>query len=62
MAFHQEHELHRRRFGRNIGLFGVLAGFVVLIFGLTIVKIENGASMEAFDHEVRTTLLPEASE
>ncbi|MEI4487671.1 hypothetical protein V8J36_15885 [Frigidibacter sp. MR17.14] len=41
MAFRPEHELHRRRFGRNLGLGLVLAAFVALVFGLTIVKITN---------------------
>jgi len=58
-AFHEDHELHKRRFGRNLGLLGVLAAFVVIIFGLTIVKIKDGAKMEAFDHEVRYSLEPE---
>ena len=58
MAITRDHDLHKRRFGRNLGLAAVLAGFVVIMFGLTIVKVSNGASMEAFDHQPRTTLLP----
>lgn len=46
MAIHQDHELHLRRWGRNLGLGLVLAAFVVLVFGLTVVKVshqdENG--------------------
>lgn len=38
----KEHELHRRRKGRNIGLGLVLAAFIALIFGLTIVKVGGG--------------------
>lgn len=41
MSFRQEHELHKRRFGRNLGLGLVLAGFVALVFGMTIVKVSN---------------------
>lgn len=41
MAFPKEHEIHKRRLGRNIGLGLVLAGFVALIFGLTMVKVTN---------------------
>lgn len=41
MSFRQEHELHKRRFGRNLGLGLVLALFVALIFGLTIAKVTN---------------------
>ncbi|NCW54298.1 MAG: hypothetical protein EBV97_10970 [Rhodobacteraceae bacterium] len=42
MNFRPEHELHTRRFSRNIGLGLVLAAFVALIFGLTVVKITGG--------------------
>ena len=41
MSFREEHELHKRRFGRNLGLGLVLAGFVALVFGLTVVKVGN---------------------
>ena len=56
MALGREHEIHHRRFSRNLGLGLVLAGFVVLLFGLTVVKIGRGASMEGFDHTVRPGL------
>ncbi len=39
MGLAREHELHRRRYSRNAGLGLVLAGLVVLIFGLTVVKV-----------------------
>lgn len=35
----REHELHQRRWGRNLGLGLVLGAFVALVFGLTIVKV-----------------------
>ncbi len=41
MSFRKPHELHNRRFGRNLGLGLVLAGFVALVFGLTIAKVSN---------------------
>lgn len=41
MAIEVEHELHRRRFGRNMALGGALIAFVVLVFGLTIVKVSR---------------------
>ena len=41
MAINQEHEIHKRRFGRNLGLGLVLAGFVALVFGLTVVKVKR---------------------
>ena len=42
MSIRPEHELHTRRFSRNIGLGMVLATFVILVFALTIVKITEG--------------------
>lgn len=41
MAIHKEHEIHSRRFGRNLGLGLVLAAFVALVFGLTVVKVSR---------------------
>jgi hypothetical protein len=41
MGLTQEHELHRRRLGRNIGLGAVLGGFVILVYALTVVKVSN---------------------
>lgn len=52
------HDLHRRRFGRNVGLGLVLVAFVVLVFGLTVVKVTRGDPMKAFDHVVRPELVP----
>ncbi|TYB82527.1 hypothetical protein [Maritimibacter fusiformis] len=34
-----EHELHRRRLSRNVGLGVTLVLFVVLVYGLTIAKL-----------------------
>ena len=42
MGFQVEHELHKRRLGRNVGLGLVLAGFIVIVFGLTVVKVTRG--------------------
>jgi len=42
MSFRPTHELHRRRFGRNLGVGLVLAGFIALVFGLTVVKVTSG--------------------
>jgi len=58
MALHPEHELHRRRSGRNVGLALVLLAFVALVFGLSIAKIKQGDLMQAFDHRPRATALP----
>ncbi len=63
MAFPKQHELHGRRFGRNVGLGIALAAFVALVFALTVVKVTRGDPMQAFDHQPRPELTPaEASE
>lgn len=41
MSLRREHEIHTRRFGRNLGLGLVLAAFVAIVFGLTVVKVTN---------------------
>lgn len=51
MSFREEHELHKRRFGRNLGLGVILAGLVALVFGLTVVKVSN----EDFSVEVQAS-------
>lgn len=42
MSLKVTHELHQRRLGRNVGLGLVLAAFVVIVFGLTVVKVKRG--------------------
>ena len=41
MSLSKQHEMHKRRYSRNVGLGLVLGAFVLLIFGLTYVKITN---------------------
>lgn len=41
VAVRPDHELHRRRWSRNLGLGLSLLAFVVLVFGLTIVKVSR---------------------
>jgi len=41
MAIQVEHELHTRRRSRNVGLGLLLISFVVLVFGLTVVKVRG---------------------
>ncbi len=52
MPITQDHELHGRRLGRNVGVGIALAAFAALVFGLTIVKVsENGPQqIKGFDH------------
>ncbi|MAQ35826.1 MULTISPECIES: hypothetical protein [Thioclava] len=59
MAITRDSDLHIRRFSRNAGLGAVLLGFVAIVFGLTVVKVENGSKMEAYDHQPRASVLPE---
>lgn len=56
MAIRAEHELHRRRLSRNVGLGIVLVGFVAVVFGLTVAKVSNTGAVEGFDHVVRPGL------
>ena len=58
MALSPEHELHRRRSGRNVALMLVLVAFAALVFTLSIVKIQQGDLMQAFDHRPRASALP----
>lgn len=62
MAFSPESDVHRRRFGRNLGLGLTLAAFVGLVFALTVVKVTRGDPMQAFQHVVRPELAQKAAE
>jgi hypothetical protein len=42
MAIRATHEIHKRRFGRNLGVALLLVGFIVLTFSLTLAKITGG--------------------
>jgi len=52
-----EHDLHRRRRGRNASLALVLGGFVLLVFAVTIVKLSNGGQIRGFDHTPETLVV-----
>lgn len=56
MSFRPDHELHRRRLSRNVGVGVTLAAFIMLVFALTVVKVTRGDPMQAFDHVVRPEL------
>ena len=60
MALKTEHEIHKRRFSRNLGVGLVLAGFAALMFGLSVVKINNAGPIQGFDHVVRPELMEPA--
>ena len=56
MAIKVEHEIHRRRFGRNLGVALLLLGFVAVTFSLTLVKVKRGDPMQGYDHVVQPEL------
>ena len=58
MTIKVEHEIHHRRFGRNLGVGLLLVAFAALVFGLTIAKVSGGGSIEAFDHTYRPSIVP----
>ncbi|EIE50473.1 hypothetical protein [Salipiger aestuarii] len=42
MSITKTHELHKRRFSRNVGVGLLLAAFIAIVFGMTVVKITSG--------------------
>jgi hypothetical protein len=58
MALTREHDLHKRRMSRNVGLGLALGAFVLLTFGLTMAKIQGGSEMQGFDHSYQPELDP----
>lgn len=42
MSFENKHEIHTRRFSRNLGVGLALTAFIFIIFGLTVVKVTRG--------------------
>lgn len=58
MALRATSEMHKRRFGRNLGVGLLLISFVALVFGLTLVKVKRGDPMQGFDHAVRPEMIP----
>jgi len=42
MTIRVEHPLHRRRFGRNLAVGLLLAAFILVVFGVTVVKLGTG--------------------
>jgi hypothetical protein len=61
MALRVEHELHTRRFGRNLALGLILVGMVAIVFGLTVVKVQNTGFVEGYDHAVRPSITVEGN-
>lgn len=61
MTLRPTHELHDRRFSRNLGLGLVLGAFILIIFGLTVVKVTGGDFDRAMEgrRAAETQALPE---
>ncbi|MEL6585312.1 MAG: hypothetical protein AAFY65_17095 [Pseudomonadota bacterium] len=57
-----EHELHHRRKGRNFGVLAVLLAFIVIVFGVTLAKIQTGGIAQGFDHVLRPEIIPGQTE
>ncbi len=52
------HELHQRRLSRNVGVALTLVFLIAVVFGLTVVKVTRGDSLQAYDHVVRPEMVP----
>ncbi|QCP84578.1 hypothetical protein EYE35_02440 [Cereibacter sphaeroides] len=50
MTIRAEHEIHRRRLGRNLGVGLTLAAFILVVFGLTVAKVSQLGERGAFVH------------
>ncbi|MBL9064496.1 hypothetical protein [Tabrizicola sp.] len=59
MTFRPEHELHKRRFSRNLGVGLTLGAFVLLVFALTVVKVKRGDPMQGYDHVIQPEAVPQ---
>ncbi|KAF0675800.1 hypothetical protein [Profundibacterium mesophilum] len=57
MAIRAEHEIHTRRFSRNLGLGLVLVAFVGVVFALTVVKVQQLGAVQGFDHVLRPEMI-----
>jgi hypothetical protein len=55
---HRDSEMHRRRMPRNFAVLAVLVGFIALVFGLTVVKVQTGGLGQSFDHVLRPEAIP----
>lgn len=60
MVLRVEHDLHRRRQSRNFGVAVTLVGLIVVVFGLTVVKVRTLGAVQGFDHVVRPELMEQS--
>jgi hypothetical protein len=47
MALRRDHEIHSRRFGRNLGVGLTLAAFIAIVFAMTVVKITHAGMFQS---------------
>ena len=52
MTLRVEHELHKRRRSRNVGVGLTLVFFIFVVFGMTVVKVTRG-DFDAIVQEVQ---------
>ena len=57
-----EHELHRRRRSRNVGVGLCLIALVGILFAMSAIKVTTLGPVEGFDHVSRPLLDPEVRE
>jgi hypothetical protein len=62
MTIRATHELHDRRKGRNVGVAVLLAGFAAIVFGLSVVKVQQTGGLQGYDHVLRPEMLPAQEE
>ncbi|APX23990.1 MULTISPECIES: hypothetical protein [Salipiger] len=53
MSISKQHELHKRRLGRNVGVGLLLAAFIAIVFGMTVVKVTNGNFSAALQRDAQ---------
>jgi hypothetical protein len=58
MTIRATHELHERRRGRNVGVAVLLGAFAAIVFGLSVVKVQQTGGIQGFDHVLRPEMLP----
>ncbi len=57
MSNQNDTQIHQRRKSRNIIVGLILAGFVCVVFSVTVVKLSSGQMIEGFDHAPRSSIL-----
>ena len=57
-----KHEIYKRRKSRNLAVLGLCVGMVLLVFSVTVVKVQNGGMIEGYDHTFRASVLSVAED